>query len=77
MPCRICTANDEDALVEQIAEDVWASCVNCEGGRKTCGNARYALVYRHDPGTSYSNRRGGVRRLRRDRHGDRHEAGAG
>ena len=32
MPCRICTANDEDALVEQIAEAVWASCVNREGG---------------------------------------------
>ncbi len=25
MPCRLCTANDEDALVETLAADLWES----------------------------------------------------
>jgi hypothetical protein len=25
MPCRICTANDEDALIDEIAAEIWAS----------------------------------------------------
>lgn len=25
MPCRLCTANDEQALIEGLAEDLWES----------------------------------------------------
>lgn len=23
MPCRVCTSNDHDALIEQLAEEIW------------------------------------------------------
>lgn len=32
MPCRICTTNDKEALVDELAREMWASCLDSDAG---------------------------------------------